>query len=707
MELTELLQRLPVAKKVPLLPSAPMAISHPSAPTGFVAPPLRSPRSLPAALPGILVISAPGAVGKSTLARHLAHSRGTAYWDLSKLELGDNTFIGTIAAAFGDSELARVLQGLRDGSTLFVVDALDEAEIRSGWPRVASFLKQVAERTATAPVPTVIVLARTETAQRTSATLGGTPQEHPTCALLEVDYFDEKGARKFVATQLDVIAPTDAHRRHAKPFADALDAVFEQVTAAIEGESERPWEQASVRGVLGYAPFLQAIAAFLSEYENFGTVAEDLSDRLAAEGSDAVLASLLAELLNREQRKFVDQVRELWPSGLDQPAWSDFYSPTEQLARCTRFVMGEPYGAEASTEVPAEIASKIAQSYLAFVPQHPFLRDQAFAGPAFRDYTLASCLAGENDAIFAELQLDSGSFVPTPLLASFFVRLLTRPGNAAYAGYLYDAAVSRFGLDRAAVSTFVSAERGEGVHTLQIVATDVHGRESVALDVSLRVSESSPLTFRRHIRNATVLAEGTLVLDGADGDFELVNADLRATEMRIRARRLQVSAATGTDGESLLRAERCEATAGGLEVVVQEGASLAVSWPGSDRYPWVTYDDPDIDREPADRQGVMAALYRMLKWFRKDKRNELGKLAAFIDNVVVGRHTGRQPLRDALLSFLVERGIMRLNGPIYVVSDEMVKRYGLHLPALRAAHPPKALAQLIDEFLLMFEESKS
>lgn len=698
-ELSDLLQRLPVCEKRPLRSDAPSAVSHPAAPLGFVAPPLRSVAPLPATLPGIVLVAAPGAVGKSTLARHLANERGSAYWDLSKLALGDNTFIGTIAAAFGDAELAKVLQGLRDGSTLFVIDALDEAEIRSGWPRVASFLSQVAARTALSPVPTVVLMARTDTARRAAAVLATAQPHAMPYTLLEVDFFDETSARRFVEAQLDELARSDAHRRHSVPFVAALDAVFAGVKDAIAGEADVRWSGMSERGVLGYAPFLQAVAAFLSRFDNYAGVAAELARSIANNGRDAILASLLEGLLQREHSKFISQLREIWPDALPQPEWSAIYSPSDQLARCVRFASGDPDATACPAGVPAQIVGEVVNRYRSFVPQHPFLREGAFAGPAFRDYVLAGSLASADDGIFAELLLDSADFVPTPLLASFFARLLKGPGRAEYAGYLYDSAVARFGLDRATVSTFISSDQENGAHTFQIVAADERGDESVALDLPLRIDESSRLMFRRHLRNAHIVVNGTIVLHGYDGDFDLVNVDVQCTRLVVRARRLVVSTSGERRGESALRAEQCEVPDGLLDLHLQEGSALSVRWDGSERYPWAPYHDNSIAEEPADRRGVLSALYRILKWFRKDRRNELGKVAAFIDNVVVGRHSGRQPLRTALLDFLLERGIIRLENRIYVIGDEMARRYGLNLPDLKAARPSKPLAQLIDEFL--------
>lgn len=706
MDLAALLQRLPNRSPRPLRKDAPAAVFNPTEPEAFVAPPLRYPGALPPTLPGILIVSAPGAVGKSTLAKYIASAHGAAYWDLSRIELGDSTFIGTIASAFGDEELSGVLRGLRDGSTLFVIDALDEAEIRSGWSRVASFLRQIAERTAGAELPSVVILARTDTAARAAEVLRHEGIGSLATALLEIDFFDEVAARRFVGAQLDRLNEprrSDAHRRHAAPFAEALTAIFDAVGRAVDGVTTASWDNSSVRGILGYAPFLQAVAAFLSRYENYTGLREEITESLSADGADAVLASLLERLLLREQQKFTDQIRADWPAGLEQPDWDTVYSPRDQLFRCARAVAGDASAEDVPDFVPVPVQGRFADSLRAFVPQHPFLRGAGFAGPAFRDYCLAACLASPLDAIFAELQLESGDFVPTPLLTSFFARLAEGPGSGEYAAYLYDAAVSRFGLDHSTVAAYVSTD-GDGVHAFQVVGADQSGNEVEALNVPLLVTESSPLTFRRRLRNADIVVDGPLRLRAVDGDFDLAGVDVQARRLIIDAPRLEIHAARGRGGDTVLRADTCDATPSTPTVHVQAGASLVVCWAGSERHPWSPYHRELVDTETPDRRGVMQALYRLLKWFRKDRRDELGKMADFIDNVVVGRHTGRQPLREALLEFLLEKNVLRRDGRFYLVGNDMVRRYGLNLPALRAAYPQRSLTVLVDEFLAHYQQ---
>src|SRR5690554_5551298 len=62
-----------------------------------------------------LVVSAPGAVGKSAFGQHLKKAKNAMLWDLSKLRLGSNTFIGSILEAVGTARLSSFLASVEEG----------------------------------------------------------------------------------------------------------------------------------------------------------------------------------------------------------------------------------------------------------------------------------------------------------------------------------------------------------------------------------------------------------------------------------------------------------------------------------------------------------------------------------------------------------------------------------------------------------------
>src|SRR2546426_5097856 len=97
----------------------------------FVEPPLREEKAI---TPGasVVLLQAPAAVGKSTLAAEIARRQGASLWNLAEpgFYVASGTFQGTLAAAYGPGQLATVNALLDSGQLLVVLDALDEAEVR-------------------------------------------------------------------------------------------------------------------------------------------------------------------------------------------------------------------------------------------------------------------------------------------------------------------------------------------------------------------------------------------------------------------------------------------------------------------------------------------------------------------------------------------------------------------------------------------------
>src|SRR2546426_356194 len=67
----------------------------------FVEPYLSVDKPIEAGRTSVVLLSAPGAVGKSTLASELAFKTGGLLWDLSRFQVGSKTFSRTILDAYG------------------------------------------------------------------------------------------------------------------------------------------------------------------------------------------------------------------------------------------------------------------------------------------------------------------------------------------------------------------------------------------------------------------------------------------------------------------------------------------------------------------------------------------------------------------------------------------------------------------------------
>ena len=98
----------------------------------------------------LLLVSAPGAVGKTTLAKQIAFATGSVYIDLSiAAPVGANTLIGDIANS-------GLYQDWINGSVAVLIDGLDEARLKVTQEAFDAFLLDVATQSAGRDMPTVL-----------------------------------------------------------------------------------------------------------------------------------------------------------------------------------------------------------------------------------------------------------------------------------------------------------------------------------------------------------------------------------------------------------------------------------------------------------------------------------------------------------------------------------------------------------------------
>ena len=145
--------------------------------------------------PKFILFSAPGAAGKSSLAKYLSYRFNALYWNLAKLKLGTNSFAGSILNAVGPPAYSQFISDLNKAKTLLIVDAFDEAEIISGRKMVSSFIADMSNNLQEHIAPSVFLLARTETAQYIASFCAENkiPLIH-----YEISFFLEDQSKKFI-----------------------------------------------------------------------------------------------------------------------------------------------------------------------------------------------------------------------------------------------------------------------------------------------------------------------------------------------------------------------------------------------------------------------------------------------------------------------------------------------------------------------------
>lgn len=231
--------------------------------------------------PKFVLLSAPGAAGKSSLAKYIAHRFNALYWNLAKVKVGTNSFAGSILNAVGAPKYSEFIADMNTGDVLLVIDAFDEAEIISGRKMLSSFITDISESLSNHTMPTVFLLARTETAQYIASFCA---ENKISVAHYEIGFFDEPAAKSFI------VRSVAGKNTPTKPDIACAEKYYDVVNTNIT-----PEERASF---LGYAPVLEAISAHIKESPNRQKLISELANQ---KDCVAIIMKIMDDLLSREQ----------------------------------------------------------------------------------------------------------------------------------------------------------------------------------------------------------------------------------------------------------------------------------------------------------------------------------------------------------------------------------------------------------------------
>lgn len=672
----------------------------------FVAPPLQTDLDVSSESPSLVVVSAPGAVGKTSVGLELSSQTSAAYWDLSTWRVADGSFVGGLVRAFGFAPAQKVVQGLNDGSFVMVLDALDEARLRAGDQDFEAFITDIGQYVS-GPRPTLVLLARADAADTILLQLYG---RNIPLASLTIAFFDRDEAFEFIDRQLDY-ARCQAHRQWRNDFASCRDGLFELLGHVLGLDSSGLWRDEG-RAFIGYAPVLQALAKFLYQdtRSDYLALAQELGNLKAGLGQDkgvwSVLVNLIEELAAREQRKVISQLRnrdELVnrAKSLGFDSWGLLYQPNEQFQRVlTRVLPRTPAGL-----VPADLPDQLRPVYeeviRAQVDAHPFLRGAgAFANVVFEDFVWAWHLARGPMEARGEVRARLSKELARPLLGSLVLALAPNGATPRLDGqdlpYVYDALLAMLKVGRSLDISLTQSEQGSDIHGEIWLENEVHP------DLTFDLADSTgQIRFLRTLSNALVDVRCKVSLGLSGHSFMLgPGVDIQCGGFEVLAKELTVQT-LGSAGQRAhnvaIHAESYDYGSGSYPAVHLKGdpAGFRVSWQQM-RYPWTSFEVP---ARPADVSEDLdkAALHlkALLGRYRHGGHLKRGVQTWLFDHLIA-----RDPMRRELLNYLVNRGVLNLRSDIYYIDLSRLDEVGLHWTAVstRDLSDP-GLRSLLSDFL--------
>lgn len=600
--------------------------------------------------PKIIIFSAPGATGKSALARYISNAKHALLWDLSKEKIASHSFSGMLLDSLGAKEISRFMEGLTTGQATLVVDALDEAELVSGRAAIEMLLSDLRNAVAEASMPNIVLCARTETAHFVQNYYQSS--EHRLhISRYEISFFEETSAIDFTCKTMQ-----NAGISITPAIEQCIKSSFVEIKRLLGNDPD------VCKSFIGYAPVLEALAVFFSEESNTMQLIQRIE---SAQSSAEIFEKIINHILTRERKKVINGFQKRCISDYpDFTGWDSVYSPEEQLIRLINYVLFNEIDLDVfeNPELPLELRREYHDSIKEFIEDHPFIHhfernnepSVDFTGPAFRDFTLAKLMTDHNDTGDAEdyaqwyfTDHKHNTRFPSQLYFDLYVFFSDSHAKICHFKYLYDAFKAK---ERTRSTSSVTVEQDES-DALFIFRQSSGSAPQDGIVVELDATVDCDALEITQLRNAYIDIDIDLLVGNSDEDAIIEDSCIRCKQLVVNSPNVML-VSNSEQATVISCQEKIDSTHSPnvkFDIRTANEANIKISIPEVEswfklrKYSYNLDDASGIDMTKFEN-----AIRNILKHFRKHKKDAAGKHKDYIDNIVVGNSSLKQSVLDFL-----------------------------------------------------------
>ena len=588
----------------------------------------------------ILLVSAAGAVGKSTLARQVAFATGAVYIDLGKADpVGGNTLSGGLVRS-------GLYDGWKKGTIAVLIDGLDEARLRVTQEAFYAFLSDVAEISAGRSVPTVL-FGRTGASQDAWLFLTENGLEVP---ILEIGYYDREASVAFAEAHLQTLREGT---QYPSVYRRALELLLDRLRAQTERDGDR---------FAGYAPVLQAVAERVAKEDNPAA----LISKIKKHEYLVTLQTIAFAILDRERTK-LETLR------FENPKLAEtLYSPKEQLDRlAARVYKSAPPGLPKMGDADAQTYSQALETW---VPEHPFLDGTTAASSIVFDAMITAHALRNPSYSHAALdrELKRGA-AANPFLSEFY--LWEASGSepedlrAEHIGVIYASLRSRLAMGDTANLSVDSVEDAQEEDALyaDVEITLARRKADRPRSLHFRTEQVGTIYLGPHVEDVDLTVPHARVEIGPGTEAVLVPPiSIQCDELSVTTEKVIVENSPEEESAAVYLEAKKFSGADMTHVPILRGdVSLSVSWPDANAYPWTNFATTPT---PLVDPRVEEALRRLRKFVIAFRSHGKGRLARYRYKIEHERMT--KGSGQAVLNLLIKSGILKLEGSMYYLDPD-------------------------------------
>lgn len=547
----------------------------------------------------VVVVSAPAAVGKSTVARFLAATRAAPLLDLAVVPVSTQSLLGLLAADVSDPRDA--ISAVHSGGLTVIVDALDEGRMLSGDANFEQFLETTWELLrqdrSVIDRPKLVLFGRDIAAEILDLALQ-ISGEGISSSWLKLDFFGHDDAIAVVEAHASETAARDGSTwQSSAPAREVISAFFGAIEGALGLEDGAVWTDAQGRAFAGYAPVLGAIGSLLARETN----PQRLTNALKLAGAERawdVIERVAETIMERERdEKLCPPLAQV--TSTDLPV--ETYDREEQLTLLAQLAQGRSLKMTGRVGLSGSDADAYNRMVAQHLGEHPFLQQGQLANDVVAAIVLAH--AAVHDLVEPQSMELVRRASRLPFLWRSTQRQLELASSNLISGQYLGCVLNSLWND-----AIVEAPRVSAAASPDTDVSDIRVRG--ARNVNWSVSAIHPLELYEQVRDSQFLLAGPVVWRGHAGVQGSTAFDVRGDVTLVTESELDIQAAAiRIDGDARLAAAQL-AQPPELRVIPSKSAQLWRGGQFSDTHPWTQVPstlEPPTELGP---QGELARLVR-------------------------------------------------------------------------------------------------
>lgn len=628
-----------------------------------------------------ILFSAPGAVGKTALAKHIAYTYGGLYWSVSSPIIGKAVFAGVISHAIGIGTGKGALSdefynNLKTGQNLLILDAFDEAALTSGRDGVYEFIKEIGNILTTSTVPSIILTARTEMADFIECICA---EMNFGITRYDIDYFKEDDAPIFIKKYLQFRNIT---------VTPALQATIDDNITEIRARLD---ENSDLRSFIGYAQVLIILARQIEK----GNTSRIRFPHRTENAPNRLIADIIQQLIYREQCKLEDfkhGIRDKYIRNGLVSLIDSLYNKQEQLLRLQYYITCDGAITLNDYKECSALLQEDQAAYLellkTWLPEHVFISKQSIL-PIFGDYMLAESLLNPDLVFFAEeyqQQVSTGCRLPSRVFLDCYLSLNQNCVNCEHIYFLDLAYSSQATINNKTFCEIRASSSEDDVvqaqKTLYLTYSNFEDTTKKYLSIRIIRNENAAVSLNR-VENMAISVDGTVELSPMIAcNVTIRNADIECDVLSLNGS--EVLFETYGDEEIRIIVHQRINRIPGNRITIKGTKRLRISFPKSDgnsrellyELQSYLYDFESSDSTTDTFVQFVHALKKVLEQFCAD--HYAGDIAKHKEKIDARNHTG---IKCRVLRFLKSYGLIYEEGTLYKCNSTVMDSLRISQPA--------------------------